>query len=507
MSSLITIIKLLLFLVCLLPSFSSSNGGVFVGKRVPLVNLLEEHNQWKQLLMKISFHDSASAAASSSSSSCLPQKSRQEKGATILEMKRRDSCSSSGKPPTIQDLSKKLKRTLILDNIRVQSIQSRIKNTTSLVKQDTAMSTTTQIPLASGIKLQTLNYIVTVQLGGKQLTVIMDTGSDLTWVQCQPCRFCYNQKDPLFNPSISPSFRRITCNSSACDSLQFATGNSGACGSNQQTCNYYVSYGDGSYTRGDLATEQLKLGGETEPVSNFVFGCGRNNKGLFGGASGLMGMGRSQLSLVSQSESMYSGVFSYCLPTTAPDATGSLAFGPNTSVYSNFTPISYTRMVNNPQLPTFYFLNLTGLSIGGKDLHQGSGFGSGILIDSGTVITRLPPSVYSAVKAEFLRQFSGVPTAPGFSILDTCFNLTGYQEIDVPTISMNFEGNVKLEVDLTGVFYFVKADASQVCLAMASLAYEYEIGIVGNYQQRNQRVVYDTKESMVGFAAEACSFS
>ncbi|CAL1399929.1 unnamed protein product [Linum trigynum] len=507
MSSLITIIKLLLFLVCLLPSFSTSNGGAFVGKRVSLLDLLEEHKQWKQLLEKSTFHDSA--ASSSSSSSCLPQKSRQEEGATILEMKHRGSCSPSGKPATMQDLSKKLKRTLMLDNIRVQSIQSRIKKTTSLVKQDKSITTTTttQIPLASGIKLQTLNYIVTVQLGGKQLTVIMDTGSDLTWVQCQPCRFCYNQKDPLFNPSISPSFRRIPCNSSACDSLQFATGNSGACASNQQTCNYYVSYGDGSYTRGDLATEQLNLGGETEPVHNFVFGCGRYNKGLFGGASGLMGLGRSELSLVSQSKSMYGGVFSYCLPTTAPDATGSLAFGPNTSVYSNFTPISYTRMVNNPQLPTFYFLNLTGFSIGGKDLPQASGFGTGILIDSGTVITRLPPSTYRTVKAEFLRQFSGVPTAPGFSILDTCFNLTGYQEIDVPTISINFEGNVKLQVDLTGVFYFVKADASQVCLAIASLAYEDEIGIVGNYQQRNQRVVYDTKESMVGFAAEACSFS
>ncbi|CAN1121432.1 Aspartyl protease family protein At5g10770 [Linum perenne] len=503
LSFLTIIIKLLLLFPLLCNGVVSATAAAAAAIRInKLVPLLEEHNQWKQQLL---LNTRTTFNHSSSSSSCLPHQSKQTEGATILEMKHRDFCSS----PTIQDWTNKQHKTLTLDNFRVQSIQSRIKRTTTTItnlKEDATNSSTatTQIPLASGIRLETLNYIVTVQLGGKPLTVIIDTGSDLTWVQCQPCRLCYNQKDPLFNPSISTSFQRLPCTSSACKSLELATGNSGVCGSYPPTCNYLVSYGDGSYTRGDLATEQLNLGGV--PISNFIFGCGRNNKGLFGGASGLMGLGRSDLSLVSQSESIYGGVFSYCLPTTAPDASGSLAFGANTTVYNNFTPISYTRMVPNPQLPTFYFLNLTGMTIGGNHI-QASSFGSGILIDSGTVISRLPPSLYNAVKDEFLRQLSGVPSAPSFSILDTCFNLTGYQEIDVPTISMNFEWNVALEVDLTGVFYFAKADASQVCLAIASLAYEDEIGILGNYQQRNQRVVYDTKRSMVGFAAESCSFS
>jgi hypothetical protein len=61
-------------------------------------------------------------------------------------------------------------------------------------------------------------------------------------------------------------------------------------------------------------------------------------------------------------------------------------------------------------------------------------------------------------------------------------------------------------VDVTGVFYSVKTDASQVCLAIASLPYEDEVGIIGNYQQKNQRIIYDTKGSMLGFAEEACSF-
>ncbi|OWM81886.1 hypothetical protein CDL15_Pgr007924 [Punica granatum] len=378
-----------------------------------------------------------------------------------------------------------------------------MKSLTSRHKDDASEA---QIPLTSGIKLQTLNYIVSVELGGRNMSVIVDTGSDLTWVQCQPCRICYFQQDPLFNPSLSPSYKSISCNSSTCRSLLFETGNSGICSETApQLCNYVVSYGDGSYTRGELGLETLNLG--TTSVSDFVFGCGRNNKGLFGDASGLMGLGRSSVSLVSQTSTMFGGVFSYCLPSADAASAGSLVFGGDSSVYKNSTPISYTNIIPKPQLPTFYFLNLTGISIGKVALESPSFGKSGILIDSGTVITRLPPSMYSALKSEFLRQFSGFPSAPGFSILDTCFNLSSYQEVDVPEIKMHFGGGAEMVVDVMGVMYFAKSDPSQVCLAVASLTYEDDVGIIGNYQQKNQRIIYDSKGYKLGFAKETCSFA
>ncbi|KAJ8774052.1 hypothetical protein K2173_009483 [Erythroxylum novogranatense] len=431
----------------------------------------------------------------SHASSCIPQKSKRENGATILEMKHRDSCSGG---TTNRD--EELQKRLILDNYRVQSLQSRMNNSFSPRANEDAMGI--PIPLASGIGLQTLNYIVKVELGGRNMTVIVDTGSDLTWVQCQPCILCYNQQDPLFSPSTSASYQKVFCNTSTCQNVALAAGNSGVCGSDPPTCNYFVSYGDGSYTRGDLGTEHLKLG--STPVDKFIFGCGRNNKGLFGGVSGLLGLGRSDLSLVSQTSAIFEGVFSYCLPTTAPESSGSLVLGGNHSVYKNTTPISYTRMISNPRLPIFYFVNLTGIRVGGVAL-QATSFG--ILMDSGTVITRLPPSIYKALRIEFVKQFSGVPSAPAFSILDTCFDLSSYQEVDIPTIRLEFEGTAELNVDVTGIFYVVKTDASQVCMAIASLASDNEIGIIGNYQQRNQRVIYDTKASKFGFAEEACSFN
>ncbi|GLU21951.1 hypothetical protein SLE2022_380550 [Rubroshorea leprosula] len=432
-------------------------------------------------------------------SRCLSPKSRRENGAAILEIKHRDNCQ--GEPV---DWNKKLQERLSLDDQRVRSFQSRMKN---MVSGNIKAVSNTEIPLTSGVDLGILNYIVSVELGGQKMTVIVDTGSDLTWVQCQPCKMCYNQRDPLFNPATSSSYQTVLCNSSTCQDFQVVMGNRGACGSTP-TCDYVVGYGDGSYTHGELGRGHLNLGsGSQVGVDNFVFGCGRNDRGLFGGASGLMGLGRSSISLVSQTAALFGGFFSYCLPATDTGASGSLILGRNSSVYKTSTPITYTRMIPNPQLSTFYFLNLTSITVGGVALQTPSFGNAAMLIDSGTVITRLPPTIYKAFKAEFLKQFSEYPTAPSFSILDTCFNLSTYQEVDIPTIKLQFEGKAEMTVDVNGILYFVKTDASQVCLALSSLSYEDEVGIVGNYQQRNQRVIYDTQKSKLGFAPESCSFT
>ncbi|KAL9224773.1 hypothetical protein vseg_000779 [Gypsophila vaccaria] len=428
--------------------------------------------------------------------SCFSHKSTKKEDSTTLQIKHRDFCFKKITDPYLRQ-----EERLILDNKQVQFLQSQIRKSTS---DKTQTVSDTQIPITSGTRLQILNYVVTMNLGGKNMTVIVDTGSDLTWVQCLPCRSCYTQHEPLFNPTTSVTYRPIPCNSSDCQSFQDASGSPGPCGYRQSACNYVVNYGDGSYTRGELGKDQLKLG--TASINNFVFGCGRSNKGLFGGASGLMGLGNSALSLITQTSNQFGGVFSYCLPSSDLGDSGSLTLGGNYSAYKNSTQISFTRMVHSPGLSTFYMLNLTGLSIGGVGLNSTNFGQNGVLLDSGTVITRLPPSVYTALKAEFVKQFSGFPVAPGFSILDTCFNLSTYKEVDIPTVKLQFEGNAELNVDVNGVFYFVKADASQTCLAFASLMYEDEIAIIGNYQQKNLRVVYDTKQSLVGFAEEECTF-
>ncbi|MED6206253.1 hypothetical protein PIB30_024840, partial [Stylosanthes scabra] len=90
--------------------------------------------------------------------------------------------------------------------------------------------------------------------------VIADTGSDLIWTQCLPCRNCYNQTLPIFDPARSCTFKSISCNSN-------------------NACTYKYEYGDNSTTIGNLATESFRIGSLVVP--NIAFGCSHESFGLF----------------------------------------------------------------------------------------------------------------------------------------------------------------------------------------------------------------------------------
>lgn len=62
-------------------------------------------------------------------------------------------------------------------------------------------------------------YLMTLTLGTppQQFSVIVDTGSDLNWVQCMPCQVCYQQPGPKFDPSKSSTFHKATCTANLCN--------------------------------------------------------------------------------------------------------------------------------------------------------------------------------------------------------------------------------------------------------------------------------------------------
>ncbi|CAN1783098.1 Aspartyl protease family protein At5g10770, partial [Linum perenne] len=117
--------------------------------------------------------------------------------------------------------------------------------------------------------------------------LIFDTGSDVTWTQCQPCvKSCYQQQEKIFEPSLSTSYKNVSCQAAACAALSSATGKYF-----WKICVYGIQYGDSSFSVGFFGTEKLSLT-STESLDNFYFGCGQNNQGNFGGAAGLLGLGR-----------------------------------------------------------------------------------------------------------------------------------------------------------------------------------------------------------------------
>ncbi|XP_065048381.1 aspartyl protease family protein At5g10770-like [Musa acuminata AAA Group] len=393
------------------------------------------------------------------------------------------------------DLHHQLSHKQILDHdqSRVDSLHGRVSTAPKQDQQLDALAASS-IPAHSGISLGTGNYVVIVGFGTpkRDQTVIFDTGSDVTWIQCQPCVVtCYHQQDPIFDPSHSSTYLNISCSSAYCTDLA-------ASGCSSSTCVYGVQYGDNSYTVGFYAEDTLWLT-PYDVIPNFRFGCGERNDGLFGKAAGLIGLGRDKPSFVSQTYQRYGGVFTYCLPPTS-SSTGYLKFGGG---YPS-SDLRFTPMLSGASSPTFYYLTLTAISVGGQQLLVPPTVFSvaGTIIDSGTVITRLPPTAYSALRSAFRQEMTTYKSAPALSILDTCYDLSGLDKVTVPEVALHLGGGATIHLDITRILYI--ASLSQACLAFAANRADTDLGIIGNVQQRGLDVVYDVSKHVIGFGPGGC---
>ncbi|KAL6219272.1 hypothetical protein ACLB2K_012478 [Fragaria x ananassa] len=135
--------------------------------------------------------------------------------------------------------------------------------------------------IVSGLSQGSDEYFTCIDYGSppKYLYMVLDTGSDVVWLQCAPCKHCYSQTDPVFYPRKSSSFSSLPCSSPLCRHLD-----SLGCSSKSKTCLYQVSYGNGSFTFGDFSTETLTF--RRSKVPKVALGCCHDNEGLFVGAAG-----------------------------------------------------------------------------------------------------------------------------------------------------------------------------------------------------------------------------
>ena len=332
---------------------------------------------------------------------------------------------------------------------------------------------------------------------------IVDTGSDLIWIQCTPCTKCYNQTAPLFDPKKSETYKKVSCSSSQCKSLERTK-----CSNDGKNCQYSMSYGDSSYTNGELAMDTLTLGSTTSqsvPFPKTIIGCGHDNHGSFGKeGSGIVGLGGGAVSLVSQLHSSIGGKFSHCLiPLNSKGKNSSkLNFGSN-AVVSGSGVVS-TPIVQNSQNPvTYYFLTLEAMSVGRKrlELSDSSTFEDlkgNIIIDSGTTVTILPEYFYSkfelAVEEAINLKRSDDPSL----ILSLCYK-TSKDDIGAPRITAHFTG---ADVMLSPKTTFIRLSEKFLCLAFGA---GDTLSIFGNLAQSNLLVGYDLVKKTVSFKPTDCT--
>jgi len=152
------------------------------------------------------------------------------------------------------------------------------------------------IPTGPGFSLGTAEYVVTVGVGTPAVSqvVSIDTGSDVSWVQCAPCpaRSCYSQTDKLFDPAMSATYAAFPCSSAHCAELG---GEGNGCLNSQ--CQYMVRYADNSATTGTYGSDDLTLT-SSDVVRSFRFGCSHRATGFVGQVDGLVGLGGDAESLV-----------------------------------------------------------------------------------------------------------------------------------------------------------------------------------------------------------------
>ncbi|PON98765.1 Aspartic peptidase [Trema orientale] len=373
-------------------------------------------------------------------------------------------------------------------------LQMQAKDQARLLYLSSLVAKKSVVPIASGRQIiQSPTYIVRAKIGTPPQTMLlaMDTSNDAAWIPCDGCVGC---SSTAFSPLKSTSYGPLPCSAAQCKQVPNPTCNGSACGFN-------LTYG-GSSIAADLSQDTFTLA--TDAIPAYTFGCIQKATGSSVPPQGLLGLGRGPLSLLSQTQNLYQSTFSYCLPSfKALNFSGSLRLGP----IGQPIRIKYTPLLKNPRRSSLYYVNLVGIKVGRRlvDIPPSAlafdpTTGSGTIIDSGTVFTRLVAPAYTAVRDEFRRRM-GKATVSSLGGFDTCYSVP----ITVPTITFLFAGmNVTLPQDN----FLIHSSASSItCLAIAAAPDNVNsvLNVIANLQQQNHRVLFDVPNSRLGVARETCS--
>ncbi|XP_021742119.1 aspartic proteinase CDR1-like [Chenopodium quinoa] len=357
-------------------------------------------------------------------------------------------------------------------------------------------------------------YFMKIALGTPKVEflAVADTGSDLIWVQCAPCKTCFSQKSPLFDPTKSSTYHTIPCTSpnctppdltTSCSPYNTSNNNNNNNNKSSKSCFYQSIYGDTRQSSGILATETISLPTPhptSISLSSGIFGCGTDQQGPYNSPlEGFVGLGAGPSSLVSQLGPKINYKFSYCLAPLTSGVSSKLTFGAD---------ITGPKVVSTPfqiglagTQPTFYNLTLNGISVGDINNSVQLNSGLGIIIDSGTTLTMLPTNTYTSLKYS-LKSAIGLNTIPSpLEDYDLCYNTssTSGQQFSPPDVIFLFQG---AEVVLKAFNTFREIEDGVSCLAMMATD---GTPIFGNIAQVNFEIGYDLKAKQVSFAPTDCT--
>ncbi|XP_039140810.1 aspartic proteinase nepenthesin-2-like [Dioscorea cayenensis subsp. rotundata] len=348
-----------------------------------------------------------------------------------------------------------------------------------------------------------------------RVTVSLDTGSDLTWVQCEPCSKCFDKiLSSTFDPDFSTTYKTMNCEYQQCRAF-YGTTTIGCAWKDERICQFKQEYMDDSFAQGDLSEDYFQFQGTNgtrkRSDSPLKFGCAHDTKGHFSPQDdGIMGMGRGKLSFITQ---LNISRFSHCLSMSGKSSY--LSFGDAAKLEGESV-----GLIQNKKFPSLYYVNLLSIFIlDCEDLHaldipsktfaiDDNGHG-GFLLDTGTPFTRLHTSAYD----ELCRMLSEVLLLSHISTVrsihrqsyEYCFDASLE---DVEHISVVFTIDL-VDVEITDrQLFYEEVDIANnpiVCLAIFKAgSSDPTTSILGGFTMSDHNIGYDLRRQIVTFNPTTC---
>ncbi|KAL6512004.1 hypothetical protein OROGR_021601 [Orobanche gracilis] len=311
-------------------------------------------------------------------------------------------------------------------------------------------------------------YKVPIRIGDSPEPYLldMDTGSDLTWLQCDtPCHHC--SKGPngtLYKHKGNP----VICAEPVCDrSLQRPES---PCQGPDEQCDYEVAYTNHGASIGVLVRDSVHLdmtdGAVVAP--QLAFGCGYNKKfhklnHLNFIVDGVLGLGRGKSSILTQLASMNvtQNIVAHCL-------NGQQQGGGNLFLGHYFDPNSNAEIVQTSILSqsNHYYLGWAKLQYGNRQ----DTINIEVSFDSGRTHTYLNSVVYNNLLSNIKEDLKGkqVNVTAGSNRLPMCWK--GGATVTVISyfkpLVLNFFNNNNTEFKMDPESYLITKKKGNVCLGI-----------------------------------------
>ncbi|KAJ7973423.1 Aspartic proteinase nepenthesin [Quillaja saponaria] len=409
-------------------------------------------------------------------------------------------------------LEEKHHRIVQLSRARALHFSSKI----SAAAINSTKGTSGEIPDTLQPRIQrmlTSLYVAQINVGPRPYTpyLLLDTGSDDTWFQCEGCINCFPLAGGNYNYHESRKYRVLSCDHPLCLPKICA----------RELCVYNWMYAGGQLTSGFLSTDNFTFPDNEGFVSfeNVIFGCGFDSKNImFGGPlgpnnviAGLLALGAGKRSILKLLEPATQLRFSYCLQSWITDESVRtyLRFGPDAQISAQ----AQTTLMVPAGLPRYY-VSCVGISIAGARLQIDPSLfemkpdrSGGFAIDSGTGQTFLIKDVFVTVAYSVFRYFQQYQMNPisGERLpYNLCYRNPPSENFAKPSMTYHFQG-ADLELDDRRVFQNFD-DRNMFCLViLPSSDKEGPSCIFGAFQQTDFRFLFDVRANAISFVPEICN--